>query len=76
MTYKPHDQSRTLEAPLLLSLFHAGHLLGISKWTLYELMHSGVLPSVKIQSRRFIAKTDLDLYVQQLRSEAGDRHGL
>jgi len=63
-------------APLLLNLIDAGRLLGVSKWTMYELMHSGVLPSVKIQSRRFIAKDDLDKYVLQLRAEAGERHGL
>jgi excisionase family DNA binding protein len=61
--------------PLLVNLVDAGRLLGVSKWTLYELMHTGVLPSVKIQSRRFIARTDLDRYVAQLRIEAGDRHG-
>lgn len=64
------------EQPLLVSLLDAGHLLGVSKWTLYELMHSGVLPSVKIQSRRFIAKSDLEIYVEELRAEAGERHGL
>jgi excisionase family DNA binding protein len=63
-------------APLLLNLIDAGRLLGVSKWTMYELMHSGVLPSVRIQSRRFIAKDDLDKYVLQLRAEAGERHGL
>ena len=66
----------TDSAPLLLNLYDAGHLLGVSKWTMYELMHTGVLPSVKIQSRRFIAKDDLDKYVRQLRAEAGERHGL
>jgi excisionase family DNA binding protein len=65
-----------LEQPMLLSLFDAGRLLGVSKWTLYELMHGGLLPSVKIQSRRFIAKSDLDTFVDHLRAEAGERHGL
>jgi excisionase family DNA binding protein len=70
------QEPTTDSTPLLLNLIEAGHLLGVSKWTMYELMHSGILPSVKIQSRRFIAKDDLDKYVSQLRSEAGERHGL
>lgn len=70
------QEPTTDPAPLLLNLIEAGHLLSVSKWTMYELMHSGVLPSVKIKSRRFIAKDDLDKYVLQLRAEAGERHGL
>jgi excisionase family DNA binding protein len=76
MTYHYQPAGRAPEQPLLVSLLDAGHLLGVSKWTMYELMHSGVLPSVKIQSRRFIAKSDLEIYVEGLRTEAGERHGL
>ncbi|MCU1580046.1 MAG: Helix-turn-helix domain [Rhodoglobus sp.] len=64
------------ERPLLHNVLDAADRLGISKWTLYELMHQGLLPSVKIQSRRFIADVDLEAYVERLRIEAGDRHGL
>ena len=63
-------------SPLLLSLAAAAQVLGIGKWMLYELLHTGALPSVKIRSRRFIAKSDIDRYVSQLRAEAGERHGL
>lgn len=62
--------------PLLLNVAEAGSLLGVSKWTIYELMNGGALPSIKIQSRRFIAKADLLIYVARLREEAGERHGL
>ena len=63
-------------APLLLNVLEAANRLGISKWTIYELMHQGRLPSVKIQSRRFIATSDLEAYVETLRADAGTRHGL
>jgi len=62
--------------PLLLNVHDAANRLGISKWTIYELMHHGRLPSVKIQSRRFIANVDLEAFVDTLRVEAGARHGL
>jgi len=64
------------EQPLLLNVLDAANRLGISKWTIYELMHQGLLPSVKIQSRRFIALDDLEAFVERLRTEAGERHGL
>ncbi len=62
--------------PALLDLAEVSKILGISKWTIYELMHRGILLGVKIQSRRFITRVDLDAYVEQLRAEAGERHGL
>lgn len=64
------------QTPLLLNVGQAAQKLSVSKWTIYELMHQGLLPSVKIQSRRFIAQADLDEYVKLLIAEAGDRHGL
>lgn len=79
MTNEPQpttQQPASNSGPMLLNLVDAGRLLGVSKWTMYELMHSGVLPSVKIQSRRLVAKDDLDTYIRQLRDEAGERHGL
>jgi excisionase family DNA binding protein len=64
------------QSPLLLSVLDACQRLGVGKWTLYQLMHQGLLPSVKIRSRRFVAGADLDELVERLRSEAGVRHGL
>jgi excisionase family DNA binding protein len=71
-----HTNETTSPEPLLLDVPTAAARLGISKWTLYDLMHGGILPSVKIRSRRFIAATDLDEYVRSLRAEAEVRHGL
>jgi len=63
-------------APLLVDVGEAGRMLGISKWSLYELMQSGVLPSVKIGSRRLISRTSLGQYVADLTAEAEARHGI
>ena len=64
------------EAVLLLSVADAAVLLGLSKWTMYELMHAGHLPSIKVGRRRLIARADLRAYVAKLRRESQDRHGL
>jgi len=70
------DTTASHESPLLLSVLDASQRLGVGKWTLYQLMHQGLLPSVKIRSRRFVAGADLDELVERLRTEAGVRHGL
>jgi excisionase family DNA binding protein len=64
------------KTPLLLNVPDAASALGISKWTIYELMHRGLLRSVKIQSRRFITQSDLTEYVDSLRLEGEHHHGL
>ncbi|MWA02182.1 helix-turn-helix domain-containing protein [Actinomadura sp. LD22] len=45
----------------------AGHALSVSRTTMYELIRSGELPSVKIGRRRLVAVRDLDAYVEDQR---------
>lgn len=59
-------------APLLLRPGEAAAVLGMSRSTIYELMASGEIPSIKVAGRsRRIATKDLVDYVDALRREQG-----
>lgn len=73
MTHQSHLLQHSAPDPLLLDLPTAGRLLGVSKWTLYELIQSGDLPSVKLHSRRLIPRVDLEDFVQRLQGRKADR---
>lgn len=69
---------------LLLTLEEAAETLGIGRSTLYRLLASRDIRSVKIGWMRRIAVADLEAYVERLRSasraeselnEPGGRHG-
>lgn len=47
----------------------ASRLGGLGRTSTYHLVKSGELPSVTIGRRRFVAVTDIDQYVERLRSE-------
>lgn len=58
-------------APTMLTVPEACERLRISKWTLYRLIQSGRLTSVKIGSRRLISVSSIAKFIEQLESEAG-----
>ena len=55
---------------LAWSVDETAELLGISRRSLYELLRSGELRSVKIGSRRLIRNADLERFVDELDSVA------
>lgn len=59
-------------APLLLTLVEASEALRISRWALYQLINKRRLKTVRIQSRRLVARTDLATLVEELREEGGE----
>ncbi|MEM8923795.1 MAG: helix-turn-helix domain-containing protein [Actinomycetota bacterium] len=57
----------TATAPkLAYSVEEAAEALGISRRSIYELLRSGQLGSVKIGARRLIRRTDLDVFLGSL----------
>jgi len=50
--------------PIAVSPARAAELLGVSRPTIYELLHSGRLPSVKVGARRLIATSALRALVE------------
>lgn len=59
---KQGDQAGTA----MLSVREACKQLGISKWTLYELIRNGQLASVKIGSRRLIPLRAITKFIEEL----------
>jgi excisionase family DNA binding protein len=55
---------------LLFRPKEAAQMLGIGRATLYDLMRSGRLRSVKDGSMRFITRDALNAYVRQLEAQA------
>lgn len=58
-------------APRLLSQREAAAYLGISYWTLRDLLFRGELPSVRIRRRVLIDRADLDRYIGQVKNRLG-----
>lgn len=46
---------------------HSRSILGVSKDTIWELIHSGELPSVRVGKRYRILHTDLQAYYEKTR---------
>lgn len=65
------DKSKGNEAQAMLTVAEACAHLRISKWTLYRLMQSGKLKSVKIGSRRLIPARAITKFIEQLEIEEG-----
>lgn len=64
---------------LLLTPTEAAHVLGVGRSKIYELMRSGALGSVRIDSCRRIPVDDLSALVARLRgadAAADERHGV
>jgi excisionase family DNA binding protein len=53
-------------AKLVYSVTEAAALLSVGRTTVYQLIGSGELRSVKIGTRRLVARRDLEAYVQAL----------
>ena len=56
---------------LVYSLDEAAKLLRIGRTSLYELLAAEELKSIKIGSRRLIARGDIEAFVESRRSERG-----
>ena len=67
------DQSSAAESSVARALIYttaeAAQLLRIGKTSLYELMATGELQSMKIGSRRLIAHQDLEAFIESRRAE-------
>ena len=57
--------------PLILTVIEAAGTLRIGRSSVYELMASGQLRSLKIGSRRLIARDDLDAFIEARRAGGG-----
>jgi excisionase family DNA binding protein len=60
----------TNTSPELLNLAEVQRLLNIGRTSVYQLMASGALPSVKIGRRTLFARKDVDAFVDRLRESA------
>lgn len=58
------DAADVLDRQLAVSPRQAAQLLGVSVPTIYELLNSGRLPSVKVGARRLIATSQLRAIVE------------
>ncbi len=56
---------------LVYSLNEAAQLLRIGRTSLYELLAAKELRSIKIGSRRLIAREDIEAFVESRRSDSG-----
>ena len=57
---------RCRDRSLLCTVDEAGELLSIGRTSIYELMKSGRLRSVKVGSRRLIPRASLEAFVNEL----------
>lgn len=53
----------------LLSVKEASEYLGIGRSTLYPWIKEGVIPSIKIKTRRLLDVLDLDDFIERLKGE-------
>lgn len=64
------DDQDVPSVKLAYSIEEAGYLIGISRRTLYELIRTGEIGSIKIRNRRLIRHTDLVQYLDELGAAA------
>lgn len=50
-----------------LSVFEATQVLGISKWTLYDLIRRNELKTIKLGARRLILMDEIDALIERKR---------
>ena len=55
----------------LLSVEQVGHLLGLSRSTVYSYLNAKMLPAIKIASRTMIKASDLRAFLDSRRSYEG-----
>ena len=63
--------NESVPARLVYSVAETAVLLSVGRTTVYELIGSGSLRTIKIGARRLVARRDLEEFVTELR--AGDR---
>jgi excisionase family DNA binding protein len=64
-----NQPDHSIDRHLLLTVAEAAAQLRVSKWTLYQLIWSRQLNSIKIRSRRFIPSAELQAFVSRLGDE-------
>ena len=70
-TARLHDEAMTA---LLMNLDDVGHVLGgVSRSTVNRLIRDGELPGLKVGGRTFVARADLEAYVDTLRETTRSR---
>lgn len=57
------------EVPPILTVTEVAKLLRVSKYTVYGLTRSRLLPSMLVGGRLVVARADLDRYLSSLRRE-------
>ena len=62
----PSDQKQREQPRLLLTVTEAGELLGVKRTLMYELIKTGLIPTVQIGRLRRIRPSDLESYVASL----------
>lgn len=50
------------------SVTEAATVLGVSKWTIYDLLNTGALQGIYQKSRRYVSRVELDRYIASLAS--------
>ena len=68
----PPEDAPAVPAAEMLTVAEAARYLRISKWSLYRLIRSGELKSVKIRSRRLISQRSIQQFVAQLEARPGE----
>lgn len=66
--YKSYD-----DLPLMLSVKELGAVLGISRTSAYELVHTKAIPSVKAGSRILVPKAKLIAWIESQVNDDGKR---
>ncbi|MEU2869787.1 helix-turn-helix domain-containing protein [Streptomyces olivoreticuli] len=64
-----HSALASQAAPVLLTVPEAATRLRVSKWSLYQLIRSRQLETIRIGSRRFVPLTAVHALVERLRAE-------
>jgi len=59
-----HSHDPPLVARRLLSVTQASAYLGVSKWTVYDLIRDGLLTCIRLGKRILIDRKDLDDFIE------------
>jgi excisionase family DNA binding protein len=63
------------DEPILLSLEQVRRKLGVSRWTLYQIINRGELQTVHIGHRHLVHPDQLQRYLDWLMAQGGDDAG-
>lgn len=59
-------EAETADQPLLVTVQEAARLLGIGRTTMFELIGSGGIKSIRLGRRRLISRRSLETFVDEL----------